>query len=885
MTALRTLVSRLLGRGRRETDLDDEIAAHLALLAAEFERRGMRPHEARLAARREFGGVSQIKEAYRGQRRLPFLDTLAQDLAYALRQLRRNPGFAAAAVVTLVLGIGANAAIYQVLDAVAFRSLPVREPRRLVQVQLLDNGKPQHFSYPLFRDMAARQQVLEGMFATSELPLREAVLRGRGPLRRVSGSLVTGGFFRVLGVRARLGRVLTEDDDRLAAPPVAVISHAFWDREFGRGADAIGKTLQINKAAATIVGVAPPGFFGETVGSAPDAWLPMSLQPQVMPMDWLDAPYSSWLVVLARLRPDVPPRQAQAALDALYRQLAHLNVRVDGHQYRLQLEPASRGIAELQARFEDPLWVLMGITGLVLLIACSNLANLLLGRATARTHEIGVRLALGAGRARLVRQLLTESFVLSGLGASAALALSWRGSRALVALASAGQKWQLPLDPDVRILGFTAAVAIVATCLFGLAPALAGTRVDVHSALQGNRRSQTSGRPRQVLGKVLVVAQISISLLLLSAAALLVGSLWNLRHQDFGFRSEGLLMVDLPLEFTPNMRARNAALRQPLYDRMNALPGVRSAAIGGFGPMGGWQHTGPVSAPERPARDGDSTRVVHVSPRYFETMGIRMVAGRGITEEDRAGAPKVVVLSETAARALFGGANPVGRLVTQGRQFDAKSTLQVVGVAHDVRFGSPRDPYGVLLYVPMAQIQAPVTEVLVRASGDPALLVGTVRAALHDPATDLPIGDIRLLSETIDSKLANERMLALVSACFGALALALTCVGVYGVISYAVERRTQEIGIRLALGASRGAVSGMLMRDVALLVAASAVLGGAGAVAMTRAIRTMLFGFGPNDYSMLLAVALLLTVVAAAAGYLPARRAARLDPMDALRQE
>ena len=527
----------------------------------------------------------------------------------------------------------------------------------------------------------------------------------------------------------------------------------------------------------------------------------------------------------------------------------------------------------------------MGIAGLVLLIACSNLANLLLGRATARTHEMGVRLALGAGRARLVRQLLTESCVLSGLGAAAALALSWRGSRALVALASAGEKWQLPLDPDLRILGFTAAVAIVATCLFGLAPALAGTRIDVHSALQGNRRSQTSGRPRQALGKVLVAAQISISLLLLSVAALLVGSLWNLRHRDFGFRSEGLLTVDLPLEFTPGMRARNAALRQPLYDRLNALPGVRSAAIGGFGPMGGWQHTGAVSVPERPAQEGEITRIVHVSPRYFETMGMRMVAGRSITEEDRAGAPKVAVLSETAARKVFGGANPVGRLVTAGRQFDAKSALQVVGVAHDVRFGGPREPYGFLLYVPMAQVQAPVTEVLVRASGDPALLVGTVRAALQDVANGLPIGEIRLLSDTIDSKLANERMLALLATCFGLLALALTCVGVYGVISYAVERRTQEIGIRLALGASRGAVAGMLMRDVALLVAASAVLGGAGSVAATRAIRNMLFGFGPNDYSMLLWAGLLLMVVAVAAGYVPARRAARLDPMDALRQE
>lgn len=436
-----------------------------------------------------------------------------------------------------------------------------------------------------------------------------------------------------------------------------------------------------------------------------------------------------------------------------------------------------------------------------------------------------------------------------------------------------------------RALGFTAAVAAAATCLFGLAPALAATRVDVHAALQSGCRGRTGGRSRHLLAKSLVVAQISIALLLLSGAALLVRSLWNLRHQDFGFHGDDVLMVDLPLEFSKGLMARHNALRQPLYDRMNALPGVQSAAISGFGLMGRMQHTGSISTAGRPSHDGDLTRLIHVSPRYFETMGIRITAGRAIAADDRAAAPKVAVLSQTAAATLFGGANPVGRFVSGGKRFVAKDAMQVIGVARDVRFADPRDPFGILVYVPLPQDPAPATAVMLRAKGNPSLLVAPVRAALRELDPSLAIGEVGSLSANIDSKLGRERTLALLSTCFGLLALVLTCVGVYGVISYAVERRTQEIGVRLALGAGRGTVAGMLMRDVAALIGVSAVLGGAAAVAMTRAMRGMLFGFASNDYSLLLLAALLLALVAALAGYLPARRAARLDPMDALRRE
>jgi predicted permease len=873
MSALRVLLARLHGLFGGSERLDEEIAAHLAMLAADYERRGLSPDAARVQARREFGAITQMREVHRDQRRLPFFDTLVQDLGYAVRQLRQSPGFAAAAILTLALGIGANAAIYQVLDAVVFRALPVRHSEQLALVQLIGSRKTLSFSYPLYREMAARQEIAEGMFAASTEPLHHAILRGRGTIESINGSIVSGNYFQVLGVSARRGRCFTEADDRAAAP-VAVISHAFWQREFA-GAAAIGTTIEINRALVTIIGIMPPAFFGETAGNAPDVWLPMSLQPLLSPSDWLDAPAYSWLKVMARLRPGVSPAHAAAALTALYRQLPDLG----SPDYQVQLQPANQVLAELNAQTAHPLYILIGITAAVLLIACCNLANLLLGRATARTHEIGVRLALGAGRARIVRHLLTESFLLSALGTLAAAALAWWGSRALMR----AQGWQLAIDANWRVPGFTAAIAILATLLFGLAPALSATRLDLLPALRANRRTQSGGRPRQFLGKFLIVAQISTSLLLLSGAALLGRTLWNLQHQDFGFSRGNVLMVELPAEFGPGMLSRSNARRPVLYDRLQTLHGVRSAAISACGLMSGWQYTGPVSTAERPAQKSDNTRYTYVTQHYFETMGIPMIAGRAIEEGDRTGAP-VMVLSETAARTLFRDANPLGRMVSRSYTFDAKQAAQVVGVAHDVRFG-PRDPYAFQVYLPFSKAGFPMTEALLRTAGDPAALVAPVRAAIQDMDSTLAVGNISTLQQKIDSGLVHERMMALLSACFGLLALVLTSIGVYGVIAYAVERRTQEIGIRLALGAARRQVAAMLLREVGVLVLASLILGIAATLVATRSIRTLLYGIAAGDFATLAAAALMLALVAALAAWLPARRAARLDPTEALRME
>lgn len=860
--------------------LDEELRAHLDLLSADYEGRGYSPADARRAARRDLGGLTQIREQHRERRRLPLLDSLAQDLRFALRQLRAAPGFSAAAILTLALGIGANTAIYRVLDAVVFRSLPVPHPERLVQVELLRDGKPEtRVSYPFFREMAVRQRSLAGMFTVSGFPLHEAVLRGRGPLQTVNGVLVSGDYFPLLGVNAHYGRIFTDDDDRAAAP-VAVISDKFWREQFAASPAAIGQILTVNKTALTIIGIAPPGFFGDTRGKYPDLWLPMALQPQVMATDWLDAPYSSWLTVMARLRPDVSARQAEPALDALYRQLADLTPRSTGH-YQVHLVPAGRGIDDLQG-FARPLWLLMAAVGFVLLIACCNLANLLLSRATARTHEIGVRLALGAGRRRLIRQLLTESLLLSLLGSALAVVLAWRASPVLLLLAARSS--QVPLDFGWRAVLFTTATAGIATVLFGLAPALAATRLDVHAALQASRRSLTGARSRRIVGRALVMAQISISLLLLSGAALLVRSLWNLQHQDFGFRSGRTLAVEIPLELNKTMMERARRIRQPLYDRLNQLPGVRAATLGAFGALSQINHTGGFALPGRPSRETDNSRLVHVTPGYFEAMGIPIVAGRTLTADDREAAPKVVVLSQTAAYALFGGADPIGQTLGLGKQFDAANTVRVVGVAHDIKL-APRDPYGFLVYFPLAQLPAPITEAAVRTTGDPTAFAGAVRSAIRAVDPDLPIGAIRPLQDLIDDNLARERILAALSACFGMVALALTCIGVYGVISYAVKRRTQEIGIRLALGAGSREVAGMLLKDIAVPVATSLLIGVGAALALAPAIRSQLFGIAPRDYSTLVASAAILALIAGLAAYLPASRAAALDPMQALREE
>ncbi len=886
MTILRVLFSRLRGLFRK-TGLDDEIETHISLAAAEYERRGMAPAQARMAARRQFGGVTQIAETYRERHRPPLVDSVAQDLAYALRQLRKSPIFTAAAILTLALGIGANTAVFRGLDVFMLRSLPVRHAEELVLLEPLDFGKPGTFSFPVFRDLAARQQVATGVIAAGDVWVHKAAVQGRGKIKLEQGRLVTGNYFRVLGVGAALGRVIAESDDRPEAPAVAVISYRVWEREFGSSPDAIGKVLEVNSTPLTVIGVAPRAFGGERVLFTPDLWLPLSQQPRVTDSDWLKAGDFTFLDVMARLRPGVSTARAQAALDPLYRQVLGREAGRD----RLHVAPGRHGITiqDIQDKVVEPLRILMWMVGLLLVIACCNLANLLLARGAARTHEIGVRLALGAGRARLVRQLLTESLLLSGLGTALGLALAEWGTRLLLVYITEDDRMWLASGLSLDVLGFVVAVSIAATCLFGVAPALAGTRLDIRSALQANWRTASQGQPRQLLGKAFVVAQVAICLMLLSGAALLARSLWNLERQDWGFRREGVLQADLPLaismDFGPERKKYFASLRQPLYEKINALPGVRSAAIAAGGPLGNQTYSSEISTPGRTSPAGEEARIIRVSPRYFETMGIPILSGRGITEQDHEKAALVAVLGAMAARRIFDGVDPAGRYISLGPKFEAQGALEVVGVSHDVRLNNAREDLGIVVFVPLEQQIAPFNLVVLRTDGEPTALAGSVRTALQEIAPDLSVGSIDSVANILDEKNAEQQVMAALSAVFGLLALSMASVGLYGVISYAVARRTQEMGIRLALGASREQVTGLVMSEVGRLLAAGIVLGGCASAAGVQLLRSLLFGITLRDSAWPALAGVLLLVVAATAGYLPARRAARLNLLDALRQE
>jgi predicted permease len=885
---LRILLSRIRAHftaPRHDACLAEEIHTHIHALAADYERRGLTRQAALQAARREFGNVAHMQETHRAHRTLPFLDTFAQDLRYALRQMCANPGFAAAAVLTLALGIGANTTIFQLLDSIVYRPLPVPEPNRLVLLKVRANGTLGDFSYPVYREMAARQNVADGVYASTYAPVIQSTLRTGSETKKVNATLVSGNYFRVLRAAVPLGRTLTPADDTPTAPPVAVISDAFFAREFSRKSGIVGRTIEINRVPITVIGVAAPSFYGDALSFNIDAWLPMSLQPRVMHQELLKDTQTTWLTAVARLKPGVSMARAQAALNALFHQVSTGSLPQDS----IQLSSAARGITLLQDQYEAPLLLLMAVTALALLIACCNLANLLLGRGAARIHELGVRLALGAGRWRVVRQLLTESLVLSAIGSVAALALASWAWRALVATVYGdGSALHASSDAGWRLLAFAGGVAALSTSFFALAPALAATRVDIRSALSNNLRSQTAGPSRQLFGKALIVTQVSVSLLLLSGAGLLLRSLYHLRHQDFGYRTQGVLVADLPLQFddaeSDADRARHAAIKQPLFDRVNALPGVQSAALSFLGPMSSGQWTGRLSTPQHEGKDSQPVRMVAVSPRYFETMGIKLLAGRAIAAEDRAKTAKVVVLTQTASRKLFGAANPLGRFVSAGDKYDAADAMQVVGVANDMRFADPRDPFGALAFIALAQEEdAPVTNIVLHAQGDSARYAGAIREIMRELDAAQSVGAITRLSDQIDDKLDTDDAVAKLTGAFGILALALTCIGIYAVVGYAVARRTQEIGIRLALGASRASISNTIIRDLGKLLAIAALLGCAAALAAARALRDTFFGIGPLDLAVPIAAAALLSAVAILAAYLPARRAARLDPNQALR--
>jgi len=888
LTVLRHRLRSILGRRRQDEELDRELGFHLDQQIAENLDSGMNADDARRAAIRAMGGIAPWKDASRDAWGVRFVESLVQDIAYAVRGFRRSPTFAAAAVLTLALGVGSTTAIFHLFDTVVVETLPVPEPENLVVVQPLTNGEPFSFNYPVFRELSDRQEAVEGMFAATDAPVQRARIAGGEPFGDVHARLVTGGYFSVLRVDAQIGRVLTADDDRTRSP-VAVISDGLWQRVWGGQSDALGRAVEIGDAVVTIVGVAPRGFFGEALGRAPDLWLPLGLASQVG-MPGLDLPAQAWIVPMARLRADVPLEAAAERLRRLYDDLSDLDLQIQttGNNARgLVLEPGAQGVGTLRSEFSEPLRVLMGIAVLVVLVACCNLANLLLARGTARRQEVGMRLTLGAGRGRLVRQLLTESLVLAGLGGASGLGIALWGADMLTALASAGQDWQLSVGIGPRVLLFATTLTGATAAIFGLVPALVATRRPRLAPTLSTSRHLEGTRSRQSAAKSFVVAQLALSFVLVAGAAILGKSYVNLMSQDFGYRREGVLIVRFPFDLASIRRTRSPVFYADLAARLRAIPGVESVALAGAGPLGNFS-TGRSLVPEgRPVSPTAEVRVrtSTVSAGYFETMGIPILAGRGIADDDLTGAPRVAVITESAARTLFEDPRPLGRFLWDGIEFDPETAIEVVGIVPDVRFSGPRDELVPVVFEPFAQRPGLLGVVAIDVAGNPIGFIGPVRAALDDVAPDLAGIETLPISTLLAAGIHRERLVALLAAAFGMLALVLAAVGLYGVVAYTVQLRTPEIGLRMALGARRRDVRRLLLGQVLFLLVAGLIAGGTVAVAAGPAVRSLLFGLTPTDPGMLGAAAIVLIAVGLTAAYLPVRRAIGIDPLEALRRD
>ena len=829
------------------------------------------------------------------------MNGVIRDVRFALRGLRKNPGFTAVVVLTLGLGIGANTAIFSLLDQVLLRRLAVRDPQQLV---LLDGpgafqGRTMNrmtFSYPMYRDFRDHTEVFDGVIGRVAVAL---TLGWNGQSERVNGNLVTGNYFDVLGVRPAIGRLFTAVDDRTpGAHAVVVLSYGYWQRRFGADPSVLDQTLTLNGHAMTIVGVSGRGFGGIEVGDAPDVMVPMMMKAQMTPTwDDLENRRSRWLTVMARLKPDVPRERAEAQMNVLYRQIleseikdvpnASQNFRQRFLSKHLFLYPGARGISGLRERFTTPLVVLMCMVGVVLLIACANVANLILARTTARQREVSIRLALGAGRRRIVRQQLVESLVLAMAGAAAGLLLAaWTGGFLLAALPGDPATRGLNAGPDLRITVFALTLSVFTAVLFGLVPSLHASRATVTGALKEEAGSVAGGGRQARARRLLVVCQVGLSMLLLAGAGLFARSLYNLKSVDAGFPLDHLVSFSVDPSLSGYSQERTRDLFQRMQDELSGVPGVRRVSMAQLGPLTGndWSMTIRVDGYAAKESEDLNPNVDGVGPGYFSTMGIPLVAGREFTPQDTAGGPRVAIINESTARYFFGSTNPLGRRFGFGRS--QATDIEIVGVVRDTRSLDLREKPVRFVYLPYKQSPelGAITFYARLAPGLPSP-AGAIRQAVQHLDSSLPLYDMKTMEAQVDESLFIDRMVAALSIAFGALATLLAAIGLYGVMSYAVARRTREIGIRMALGAERSRVLWLVLREVATLGAWGIAIGLTAAIIVTRRIQAQLYGLTPTDALTLAAAAAVLGCVALLAGYLPARRATAIDPMMALRTE
>jgi predicted permease len=957
LSSLRSFVAALFHHSRLENEIDEELLRHIQDRASDLERSGLPRAEAERRAHLEFGGYQKFKKECHKALGTHFLETLMRDVRYGLRMLRKSPGFTAVAILTLALGIGANTAIFSLIDGILMRSLPVNDPQSLVVLKWSAHKSPDihdsssygdctqerghsglwsscSFSEPFFDDVAAHVDAFSNVAAFSGGGQLD--LSGNGTASVLTAEAVSGEFFPLLGVRPAAGRLIAPSDDSVSAPPVVVLTYSYWKSQFGGSASAVGRIVRLNNVPFSIIGVAEASFDSLSPGGISDVWVPLSVLPRIDPEPWVKTQatdvYNWWLVIIGRLKPGKTRMQAQAAVSTLFR-----NDMLRGGKPLSKREddpmvaalPAQSGLTGETTSLSAELYVLMMAVGIVLLIACANVAGLLLSRATARQKEMALRLALGAGRTRIVRQLLTESIFLSLLGGALGILFAIWGAHAIVSLftSNSDRAFGFNVGIDARVLAFTLAASLLTGIIFGLAPAFRGTQRDLSPALkEGAGRSAAEGRAGGKwfsLGNGLVLAQVALAVVVLVGAGLLVRTLQNLRNVDPGFDTRSLLTFRLEPTLIGYNTPQIDAFCRNLQQRLAALPGVETVSYSSHALVSGGLTTTGFQLPGTPEDQHQETAVLTVGPDFFSTVHMRLLAGRTFTSTDFAleevadekeqrsleaaeakdagivGAVRAttgsgraaenssaastnetgvaVIVNKTFAQKYFPNVNPVGQ------RFDSNDSQRViVGVVSDAKYQDLRSAVEPTMYVPSSGGN---TTFELRTRENPLALVSSVRSVVSRMDNNLPIFDVRTQTQIIDQLLTQERMIAKLSGCFGALALILACIGLYGLLSYEVSRRTQEIGIRMALGAEQSDVLRLIVRQGIALAIVGAAAGIGVALGVTRYLNSMLYAVHPFDPVTFVGVAILLTFVALAACYIPARRAMRVDPMVALRHE
>jgi macrolide transport system ATP-binding/permease protein len=922
MTSFFRKLGWLLRRRRKEEELREELQFHIEEEFEQGQAAGLPAERAAWTARRNLGNLALIQEEARAAWGWTMLEQFGQDVRYAFRTMASNRMFALLAILSLALGIGANTAIYSFMDAILLRSLPVSDPESLVTLNWhgkggskegtfphnmrVVGGKVEYdpklglaadiFPFPVFELFQKSDTIFSSLFAYCGAGNLNLSIHGQADI--AYGDYVSGEYFSGLRLAPAAGRLIIPDDDRAGAPAVAVVSFALSQRRFGGASNAPGQSILINNIQFTVVGVAPPEFFGLNPAAASDFYIPMHTNLLLEPSE---APESSgryadrnfyWVEMMGRLRPGVSMARAQASLAPPFRhwmESAGSNAQERADLPALALQEGAGGLDVLRRRYSKPLYVLMTLTGLILAIACANIANLLLARAAARRREMGLRLSLGARRLRVVRQLLTESVLLACLGGALGVLVAIWGIHFLTLLLANGDAhFTLRAELNWHVLGVVTALSVLTGVVFGLAPALQSTRVDVMDCLKEMRAGQPRSRLRVPLRLILVASQIAISLLVLVAAELFVRTLSNLQSIELGFNRDNLLLFQLNARQAGRPDREIAAFYADLQKRFSAIPGVRSVSLSSFPLIGGSMLGLPITLPGMAQRNGNP--FLTVGPAYFATMQIPILRGREFNERDQPGSTAVAVINQQFADANFGGQNPLGKHMTLGGSPSPvpPRDLEIVGVAANARYDSLKRTIPALVYVSYNQLSVPQLAQMtfeLRTAGAPLAYVNTIREIVHQADARVPLTNVSTQAAQIDQTISQEIAFARLSTAFAILALTIACVGLYGTVAYNVARRTGEIGIRMALGAQRGRVVSMVVREVFLLVCLGLAIGMPIAFAASRLVESFLFGMKPADPATLTLAVLVLLSATLLAGYVPARRASQIDPMVALRHE